>query len=100
MLERAQHLYDLTLRQHGEMLARHDAHMARLDQGFDRLVQVAIDVAATNDRLEEQLRRSTAQHAAWMATMETYLAHQAAINERLEHLMRAVFRDRPNGRDA
>jgi len=40
-----------------DMLEKHDARMARLDRNYDKLVEVAADVAETNDRLEDQMHR-------------------------------------------
>jgi chromosome segregation ATPase len=40
-----------------DMLEKHDARMARLDRNYDKLVEIAADVAETNDRLEDQMHR-------------------------------------------
>ena len=50
MLERAVRLQQ-------DMLEKHDARLARLDRNYDKLVEVAADVAETNDRLEDQMHR-------------------------------------------
>ena len=39
-----------------DMLEKHDARMARLNRNYDKLVEIAADVAETNDRLEDQMR--------------------------------------------
>ena len=54
------------LREHDARMARYDqlheehaTRMARLDRQYDKLLQVAADVAATNDRLEIQMQTQT-----------------------------------------
>jgi predicted RNase H-like nuclease (RuvC/YqgF family) len=127
LLERAQFLHDATLRRHGEMLARldrlimqhddriaqHDAHLARLDRNYDKLLQIAADLAATNDRIEEQAQRTAVQHAArledqserqrqhdeQMAQLRTIAAQHDERMARLQQTLDAIkdMLDRGNG---
>ena len=89
------------------LAAQHAEHLARLDRNYEKLLAIAADVAATNDKLEDQSRRTGQREGDILSKFDAYITRQDGINdrltsaiERLEALMTEVFRERYNGRTA
>src|SRR5712691_6442326 len=98
LLERAQLLHDTTLRRHGEMLDRHDDHLAALQRLSDQQL-------ALNDQLKEitaRLSQEHGLHAEQLARHEASLAWHEEVMASLAQTLAAIkdMLHRDNGRDA
>jgi hypothetical protein len=95
ILERAQFLHDATLRRHGEMLDRHDDHLAALQRLSDQQL-------ALNDQLKEITARLTQEQSLYaerLARHEASLRFHEEIMASLAQTLQAIkdMLDRGNG---
>jgi hypothetical protein len=96
--------HDARMAQLERIAQGHDERLARMDRQFDRLLEIAADVAATNDRLEDQLRRT--HPGDLVRKLDDYMAHQEEVNtrralaiERIDTTLARLIEQRTNGRE-
>lgn len=92
-LERAQRL-------HQDILEQTQARLDRMDRNYAKLLDIAAEIAQTNDRIEDQLLRHIRDTRDTIRRHDERLTLLEDIAARLDVTMQAVkdLLNRPNGR--
>jgi uncharacterized coiled-coil protein SlyX len=107
-LERAQRLHQEMSEQHEARLHRLDRNYDRMERNYAKLLDIAAEIAQTNDRMENQLLRhirdtrdTVRRHDERLTLLEDIAARQQGTLERVEATLAAIkdmLGRPPNGR--